>query len=138
MRDFEIARAHMNRLFKFLAAGGAGFAVDFTTFWAMLKFAHLPPLPARLIAFAIAVVFTYVFNRAFTFADRPRRGRVEWATYFAASAVAAVVNIGVFTVALKFLGAWPLAPYAAMPIGVAAGLVVNFVCYNFIVFRAEL
>jgi len=127
----------MQRLIRFLVVGGAGFVVDFTTMWAMLNFAHLSPLPARLVAFGLTVAFTYVFNRTFTFADRPRRGRDEWATYIGVSIAAAVVNIGVFLLALKFMGAWTLAPYTALPIGVAAGLVVNFVGYNLLVFRVE-
>ena len=103
--------------------------------WAMLTFAHLPPMPARLIAFAVSIIFTYVFNRAFTFADRPRRGS-EWRSYALVSAVAAAVNLGAFATALRALGTHAFAPYIAMPIGVAVGLVVNFLCYNFVVFRA--
>jgi putative flippase GtrA len=104
--------------------------------WALLNLAHLAPMPARVIAFLVTVVFTYVFNRAFTFADRPQRGRGEWVSYAAVSIAAAVVNLGVFAIVLKLLSTHAYAPYIAMPIGVVAGLVVNFVSYNFLVFRA--
>jgi len=124
------------RLARFVLVGGAGFVVDFATMWGLLTLAHLPPIPARVGAFAITVAFTYVLNRAFTFADRPRRGREEWIAYGLVSIAAAVVNLGGFALALHALGPRPFAPYVAMPIGVAAGLVVNFVCYNFLVFRA--
>ena len=101
---------------------------------AMISFAHLGAIPARLIAFAVSIIFTYIFNRAFTFADRPRRGG-EWMRYAFVSAVAAGVNLGAFATALRALGTHAFAPYIAMPIGVALGLVVNFLCYNFVVFR---
>jgi putative flippase GtrA len=123
------------RLLKFLSVGAAGFVVDFTTMCAMITFAHLAAIPARLIAFAVSIVFTYIFNRAFTFADRPRRGG-EWMRYTLVSAVAAAVNLGAFATALQALGTHAFAPYIAMPIGVAVGLLVNFFCYNFLVFRA--
>ena len=126
----------MRRLCRFLSVGAAGFVVDFTTMWVMLTLARLPPMPARVIAFVVTIIFTYVFNRAFTFADRPQRGKGEWASYALVSAAAAILNLGVFAFALKSLGQHPFGPYLAMPIGVAAGLVVNFLCYNFLVFRA--
>ena len=116
--------------------GGAGFLVDFATMGALLNLAHLSAIPARLIAFGVSVVFTFALNRSFTFADRPRRGRKEWVLYALASSVAALVNLGVFAIVLGGLGAKSFAPYAAMPIGVAAGLIVNFLSYNLVVFRA--
>lgn len=124
------AREHnfMQRLLKFLVVGTGGFVVDFSTMWALLTFPHLRPIAARVVAFAVAIVFTYVFNRAFTFADRPRRGRAEWLSYALVSAAAAVVNLGVFVVALRTVGGNAYSPYIAMPIGVAAGMVVNFIC----------
>ncbi|MFT3728879.1 MAG: GtrA family protein [Terricaulis sp.] len=127
--------ATVGRIARFLIVGGAGFVVDFGTMLGLLQLAHLAPMPARLIAFAVTVAFTYVFNRSFTFADRPRRGRGEWITYAAASSVAALANLGIFALVLGALHANPLAPYLAMPVGVAAGLLVNFVSYNFLVFR---
>lgn len=126
----------MNRFVRFALVGAGGFLVDFAAMSGFLTLASLPPLPARLIAFAITVCVTYVFNRVFTFADRPRRGRQEWIAYALTSCAAALVNLGVFSLTLSALHATPMSPYIAMPLGVAAGLAVNFVCYNFFVFRA--
>lgn len=125
------------RFSKFLIVGGAGFALDFTTLWALLTFAALSPIPARVIAYLVAITFTYICNRAFTFGDRPRDRRFIWAAYAVASAVSAAVNLGVFVVALAAFEGWTQAPYLAMPIGIAAGLVVNYIAFNFVVFRAR-
>jgi len=125
----------IRRFAKFLVVGGGGFIIDFATMWALLNFGALAAMPARLIGFAAALAFTYALNRRFTFADRSSRGAATAAAYVAVSVVAAIINLGCFALALQLLQPWPLAPYLAMPIGVAAGLVVNFAAYNFLVFR---
>ena len=61
----------------------------------------------------------------------------EFGRYALASAVAGSVNLGAYVAALWLTGAaWPW-PYIALATGVAAGLAVNFLLYDRIVFRGS-
>lgn len=126
----------MKRIVSFLAVGGGGFLVDITTLWFALEILHLEPIPARLLAFAAALLFTYTLNRAITFADRETAGAKKMGLYTLASVLSGAVNVGVYVALLEVLPATPLAPYIALPIGVGAGLISNYSLYNFAVFRA--
>jgi putative flippase GtrA len=126
----------VKRIASFLAVGGGGFLVDITTLWFALEILHLAPIPARLVAFAAALLFTYALNRAITFADRETGGAKKLGLYTLASLLSGAANIGVYVALLEVLPVTPLAPYIAMPIGVAVGLISNFSLYNFAVFRA--
>lgn len=126
----------MRRIASFLAVGACGFAVDFVSLWAALGQLQWTPIPARLLAFATALLFTYALNRFITFSDRDASGRRKFGLYALASAVAGSANIGVYAAMLQVLPPGSLAPYIAMPVGTAVGLIANFLLYNFVVFCA--
>lgn len=125
----------ISRFTTFLAVGGAGFLVDVTGLWIGIEIVRLPPVPARLAAFAATIAFTYFLNRATTFADRPHRGIGQAVLYAIVSVTAGIANIATFVALLYALPPWRFAPYVAMPAGVAVGLVINFTLYSFAVFR---
>ncbi|RAI01603.1 hypothetical protein DLJ53_09270 [Acuticoccus sediminis] len=122
------------RFLKFAVVGGAAFVVDAALFAGGVEIAGLAPVPARLLAFSVALSFSFALNRAVTFADRPRRGARQFALYAAASVLAGAANLSTFAAVLWVLPPAALAPYIAMPIGVAVGLAINFALYNLAVF----
>jgi putative flippase GtrA len=127
----------MARISKFLFVGVAGFLCDFSFLWFFIRCLGLDPISGRLSSFACAVAFTYALNRRTTFADRPYRGPRQIVKYFLASAIAGLANLFVYIELLSTLGERPLAPFVAMPVGVAVGLVINFTLYNFEIFKPE-
>jgi putative flippase GtrA len=124
------------RIGSFLVVGGIGFAVDAGLLAAGISLLSLGPRVSRVISFLAAVLVTWMLNRSFTFADRAseRRGG-ELLRYVLTSGVSACLNLGVYFLALMV---WPdagLAPYVALVLGVATGLVCNFTLYRLVVFR---
>lgn len=128
-------RATIARFLRFGLVGVAGFAVDAGLTQGLVDLAHLPPLGARLPAFAAAVVTTWALNRRFTFTDR-RAGPVgpQFLAFLASALIAGLVNYGVFAAitVLTPLGRWPAAGVA---FGSVAGWLVNFGIADRLVFR---
>jgi putative flippase GtrA len=124
------------RIVSFLVVGGVGFAVDAGLLAVGISLLSLGPRVSRVISFLAAVLVTWLLNRSFTFADRAsERSGGELVRYVLTSSVSACLNLGVYFLALM---AWPdaeLAPYVALVLGVATGLVCNFTLYRLVVFR---
>ena len=114
----------MKRFLKFCVVGGGGFVVD-SVFYLAVSYAS-EPLMSRLVSFTAAVVFTYVFNRWFTFEKCSKATALESVKYYVNMVLGGVVNIGVFYAAVTF-SPWAVSyPVAGIALGSIAGLVVNF------------
>lgn len=114
----------MIQFFKFTVVGTGGFLVDSLVYW-FFNLA-LSPLPTRLISFSSAVLFTYVFNRRFTFNLKSQQNLREFAIYFANMVLGGLVNISVFMLLITYVPIvinWPIIGIAC---GSIAGLFVNF------------
>lgn len=133
-----MSQRFLRRFSKFLGVGALGFLVDAGAFALLLERQDLSPYAARLVAFAVAATFTWFLNRSYTFADRRSRNRsAELGRYTLASATAGAGNLCVYALILIVAGQnWPW-PYVALAAGVGAGLLVNFLLYNLVVFRGR-
>jgi len=114
----------MKRFLKFCVVGGGGFVVDSAVYLGASLAAG--PLASRFTSFTAAVVFTYVFNRWFTF-ENPRKASVaEFTKYYASMVLGGAVNIGIFYAAVTLSSLVAKFPVAGIALGSVAGLVVNF------------
>ncbi|TGW04847.1 GtrA family protein, partial [Mesorhizobium sp. M2D.F.Ca.ET.145.01.1.1] len=66
----------MGRLFRFVLAGGIGFAADAAALWLLLSLTPLGPLIARVLSIGFALTLTWQLNRHLTFAPS-RRGMAQ-------------------------------------------------------------
>ncbi|HHN73385.1 MAG TPA: GtrA family protein, partial [Thermopetrobacter sp.] len=71
----DVRAGRMPRLLRFLLVGFGGLAVDMGVFRLLTLAAGLPPLSARVASLALATLFTWSLNRAFTFGASGRRRR---------------------------------------------------------------
>ena len=88
---------------SFALVGVFNTAVDFSIFWTAATFLHWPLVPANVVAWLVAVSFSYAMNSLFTFG--PELGRIlRWRDYaaFAASGVAGMVASTATLVALSY------------------------------------
>ncbi|WNJ88275.1 GtrA family protein [Bosea sp. 685] len=126
----------LGRFPRFLGVGALGFLVDGSVFAAAIEGLLLGPITARVLSFLAAASFTWVLNRRFTFADRAsNRPVAELGRYTLSSLAAGAVNLGVYTAIVLILGSAKPIPYLALAAGVGAGLMINFVLYDRVVFR---
>ena len=119
---------------SFAMVGVVNTAIDFSVFWTTVHFLGWPLVPANVLAWLVAVSFSYAMNSFITFG--PESGRVlRWRDYatFLASGVAGMVASTATLFALSYV--MPL--LAAKLISIAISFVVNFSLSHFVVFKAR-
>ncbi len=117
---------------SFALVGVVNTAVDFSVFWSTVTYLHWPLVPANMLAWLVAVTFSYVMNSFITFG--PESGRtLRWRDYatFAASGVAGMVASTATLFALSYI--FPLLP--AKLVSILVSFAVNFSLSHFVVFR---
>jgi putative flippase GtrA len=125
----------MRRLLFFLTVGALGFVVDAGVSTALVKAGGASPLLARIPAFVLASLATYVGNRRFTFAERQGPLVKGWFLYVGSTAFGALLNYAVFCAAIGLLRPMAWAVPLSIAAGSAAGLGVNYYCASALVFK---
>lgn len=119
---------------SFAAVGVVNTGIDFSVFWSTARYLGWPLVPANMLAWLVAVTFSYMMNSFITFG--PESGQtLRWRDYmtFAASGVAGMVASTAVLFALAFMV--PLA--AAKLLSILVSFAVNFLLSHFVVFRAQ-
>ncbi|GLS21189.1 hypothetical protein GCM10007874_42060 [Labrys miyagiensis] len=125
------------RLCLFALAGLGGFAVDAAILTALVHQGLNIDL-ARLISFACALVATWLINRSLAFSDRAGAPSLaEFAQYASASALAGLINLGVFAMLVALDGPFAGRPVLAAALATGVSMSVNFWSYLKIVFAPK-
>jgi putative flippase GtrA len=127
-------RAVALKAISFAMVGVVNTAIDFSIFWTTVHFLDWPLVPANVLAWLVAVSFSYAMNSFITFG--PESGRVlRWRDYatFLASGVAGMVS----STATLFVLSYVMPLLVAKLISIAVSFVVNFSLSHFVVFRAR-
>ena len=118
-----------SQFFRFVVVGAAGFIVDATVLYLALGWGF-NALEGRLLSFFIAVIFTWILNRRFTFAGQQPKCMdgisKEWFQYVVAMAAGGIVNFGVFGMVIAVAPDSLSTPLWAVSFGSLAGLTINF------------
>ncbi len=128
-------------ILRFAVIGALGMPVD----WAVLQLmVHLGTGPyfGRVISWFCAASFTWAGNRYFTFAVSRARGfsgtLKEWVRFLAANGVGGLVNVGLYSVLVRFAPPPFNDLTVALVCGVLLGLVFNFTLSKKLVFKGPL
>jgi putative flippase GtrA len=136
-----LARLSRISILRFAVIGALGVPVDWGALHLCLHW-ETGPYVGRVIAWLCAATFTWVGNRYFTFADTRARGVVgaagEWLRFLIANAVGGLVNVGLYSVMLRFAPPPFNDLNLAFVCGVLLGLVFNFVLSKRMVFRRDI
>jgi len=121
-------RLRSSRFLKFGIVGTGGFVVNWLVLFAALNFAHLDKYSGWVVAFLVAVTFTWWGNRTFTFRDAAADNGLiyEWARFFLANSLGAACNFLVYVVLVTFVAPPVGDPLVAVAAGTLVGLVFNF------------
>jgi len=127
-------RAVALKAISFAMVGVVNTAIDFSIFWTTVHFLAWPLVPANVLAWLVAVSFSYAMNSFITFGPESG-GILRWRDYatFAASGVAGMVASTSTLFALSFV----LPVLAAKLLSIAVSFVVNFSLSHFVVFKAR-
>ena len=119
---------------SFAAVGVVNTGIDFSVFWSTARYLGWPLVPANMLAWLVAVTFSYMMNSFITFG--PESGQtLRWRDYmtFAASGVAGMVASTAVLFALSYV--MPL--LAAKLASILVSFAVNFSLSHFVVFRVR-
>jgi putative flippase GtrA len=117
---------------NFALVGVLNTAIDLAVFVVALNVLHLPLIPANVLAWFVAVSFSYVMNSTFTFAAESGR-KLRWRDYgaFVASGIVGVVANTATLVLVSFVA--PV--WVAKALAILVAFLVNFSMSHFVVFR---
>jgi putative flippase GtrA len=127
-------RAIALKAISFAFVGVINTVIDFSVFWTAATYLQWPLAPANVLAWLVAVSFSYAMNSFTTFG--PESGGVlRWRDYgtFIASGVAGMVA----STTTLFLLSYVLPVLAAKLISILVSFVVNFSLSHFVVFKAR-
>jgi putative flippase GtrA len=127
-------RAIALKAISFAFVGIINTVIDFSVFWTAATYLQWPLVPANVLAWLVAVSFSYAMNSFTTFG--PESGGVlRWRDYgtFIASGVAGMVA----STTTLFLLSYVLPVLAAKLISILVSFVVNFSLSHFVVFKAR-
>lgn len=137
-----LAKLSRLSLLRFAVIGALGLPVDAGMLWLMTHRAGLDPYSGRIVSWLSAASFTWIGNRYFTFRAARARGLAgtakEWLRFLAANAVGGLVNVGLYSTLVRFAPPPLNNLYAALVVGVLAGLVFNFTLSKTMVFKGPI
>ena len=115
-------RSTGNKIVRFAIVGLVNTAIDLAAFFVLLKL-QVPPLPANIVSWFVAVVFSFVANGIWSFEREPNVRLRDAFLRFAS--LGAAVSLGVSSLSIALLGGaigvWP-----AKIGGVIVGAMLNF------------
>lgn len=128
-------------ILRFAVIGALGMPVDWGVLQLMVHWGTGPYL-GRMISWFCAASFTWAGNRYFTFAATRARGLAgtvqEWGRFLVANAVGGLVNVGLYSVLVRFAPPPFNDLTVALVCGVLLGLVFNFTLSRKVVFKGPL
>ena len=128
-------------ILRFAVIGALGMPVDWGVLQLMVHWGTGPYL-GRVLSWFCAASFTWAGNRYFTFAASRARSFMgagkEWLRFLAANAVGGLVNVGLYSVLVRFAPPPFNNLTIALVCGVLLGLVFNFTLSKKIVFKGPL
>jgi putative flippase GtrA len=128
-------------ILRFAVIGALGMPVDWVVLQMMVHWGTGPYL-GRMISWFCAATFTWAGNRYFTFASSRARGLIatgrEWIRFLAANAVGGLVNVGLYSVLVRFAPPPFNNLTVALVCGVLLGLLFNFTLSRKLVFKGPI
>jgi putative flippase GtrA len=127
-------RAIALKALSFAFVGVINTVIDFSVFWTAANYLQWPLVPSNVLAWLVAVSFSYAMNSFTTFG--PESGGVlRWRDYgtFIASGVAGMVA----STATLFFLSYVLPVLWAKVLSILVSFVVNFSLSHFVVFKAR-
>ncbi|MBZ9762634.1 GtrA family protein [Mesorhizobium sp. CA8] len=122
----------MDRLVRFILAGGIGFVADAAALWLLLAATPLGPMAARLLSIGFALCVTWQINRHLTFAPSSRGIAQEGVRYGSVGIATGIVNYLIYCAVLFALPALP--PLAALAFASIVAMALSFLGYSRLVF----
>jgi putative flippase GtrA len=132
MRPTKAVVRELIRVLRFGIVGFAGFLVDAVVLLFMVRVMHASPFAGRAVSAPIAIIFTFVCNRHWSFATSKKGATISsFLSYLSTQGVGFFSNLAVYFAVLLLLPN----PLAALALSSTAAMTLNYLGARFIVFR---
>jgi putative flippase GtrA len=111
------------QLMQFGVVGASGYLINLVVFAVLNGFVNIHYIAAAILAFAVAVMNNFWWNRHWTFDAKHGHAGFQAARFFTVSVLALVVNL----IALKLLVGGGMGELPAQAISVAIAMPFNFI-----------
>lgn len=122
------------QFFRYAIVGGSGFVVDASVLTFLVNGLGYSHYLARIASFSLAVTVTWLLNRRWVF-EAGAPSKREYSGYFAVQLVGAIINLGIYVLAIELVPALASIPVLPLAIGSAVALLANFYLVRRFVFR---
>ncbi|MBZ9672714.1 GtrA family protein [Mesorhizobium sp. ES1-3] len=122
----------MQRVVRFVFAGGIGFVSDAAALWLLLAITPLGPFVSRILSIGFALCVTWQINRHLTFSPSSRGMTREGARYGGVGVATSIVNYAVYSAVLFAVPA--ISPLVALAIASLVAMTLSFLGYSRLVF----
>jgi len=124
----------------FATIGASAFVIDTLSYFLLWQLHIGSAAIIKFLAYCIAVFYTYMLNRVFTFADvienrscSMKPPMLQFGKYFLSQSLGACLNIVVFLAASQV----GLATLLSLTIAALAGLIVNYLAARLVFLRSD-
>jgi putative flippase GtrA len=129
---------NIREIISFAGVGTLGFVLDAAIVWALINYATVSPIPAKLMAFPCAVTFTWLLNRNSTFkANRQTNYLKEWLLYIQINSIGALANNLSFMMLVSINPFFYANPIVTVAIGSIFGMLFNYFGSKVWVFKGK-
>ena len=94
----------LKQVIKFGIVGASNIFVDVLVYWLLTRSGHLYYILAATISFLVANIWSYFWNRRWTFRDSSPAVIRQYLKFLAANIIAILLNLGVLFVLVDFFG----------------------------------
>jgi putative flippase GtrA len=119
-----------SKLFLFSCVGGVVFLIDGLICQLLFLKLSVKPNYARIYSILIAMNFSWILNRKFTFKVTYNRSLLEWFLFISILVTGALINYVVFLLGINLLGEHSISIWTSLAIGSASGFFFNFSMAN--------
>lgn len=120
-----------DQIVKFAVTGLIGFSVDSGLLYVLIQ-TGLTPYTSRAVSIPAAMLTTWVINRTWSFQPSDMRWYVELTKYMGVAGFAALINYGVYALALQFIAG--ITPFWALVLASTIAMFVSYFGYGRVVF----
>jgi putative flippase GtrA len=136
----DASRALARQAPAFLIIGAVGFCLDAAMTIALVQWLAVPPLLARLPAFAVVTLINFALNRTFTFRSTDARWLAALARYTLVCLGGIALNYAIYATCLALAGWFDVAVTPAIltlfvACGTGAAALVTFVGFRSFAFK---
>ncbi len=120
----------MKQIFLFTVTGGIGFIIDSGVFLYLYYLENINISTSRILSFFIAVFFTWLLNRRYTFNTEKNKTKKEktkeYLLYFKAQSIGAAINFVIFFALIYSLNIFKQIPVLALAAGSITAMFYNY------------